>query len=127
VQVKEDRKNNTVELVTLINKGWKKAERRGLWKLIGLILHHLTTVCLLWQNPLFLGLLLNYIILSALSCPVLRLKIPPSTNKSLSSLMGNFKEIQCHTVLQQNYNLEHTTGICICVYNTHKKKIQTIY
>jgi hypothetical protein len=30
--------------------------------------------------------------------------------------MGNFKEIYGHTVLQQNYNLEHITGICICVY-----------
>jgi hypothetical protein len=50
--------------------------------------------------------LLNYIILS---CPVLWQKIPPSINKSSSSSMGNFKEIQCHTVLRQNYNLEHTS------------------
>jgi hypothetical protein len=47
VQEKEDRKNNMVELVTLINKGWKKAERRGLLQVLGLILHHLTTICLL--------------------------------------------------------------------------------
>jgi hypothetical protein len=31
---KEDRKNNTVDLVTLINKGKKKVERRGLLKLL---------------------------------------------------------------------------------------------
>lgn len=98
-----------VELVTLINKGWKKAERRGPLQVLSLILHHLTTISLLWQTPLFLVLLLNYIILSALSCPVLWLKIPPSINKSLSSLMGNFKEKQYHTVLQQKYNLEHTS------------------
>lgn len=98
-----------VELVTLINKGWKKAERRGLWKLLSLIFHHLTTICLLWQTPLLLALLLNYIILSALSYPVSWLKIPLTIKKSLYSLIGNFKEIQCHTVLQQNYNLEHTS------------------
>jgi hypothetical protein len=39
--------NNMVELFRLINRGWKKAESRGLWKLLAFILHHLTTICLL--------------------------------------------------------------------------------
>lgn len=105
---KKTEKNNMVELVTLIKKGWKKAERRVLAG-TSLILHQLTTICLLWQTPLFLVLLLNYTVLFALSYPLLWLKIPPSINKSSSSLMGNFKEIQYHTVLWQNYNLEHTS------------------
>jgi len=39
---KKTEKNSIVELVTLNNKGWKKVERRGLWKLLSLTLTPLT-------------------------------------------------------------------------------------